>query len=187
MAQRYWIAIGVIASGLLLVIITAGESVSQGLMQKVAVTNFPDPQRIEGAVEILGPVQLSKLVAVRNILVPPVPLKDSTRWINAGVVSLGGFSHVVLSLQGLVKGSVQQHGQIGAVLVPNEEPIRVAFEELGQVQFPLKVISDNVTSNTVYFASDQPLGTIAFQEYQVWFYNSTDKAVTANLFAYLTN
>jgi hypothetical protein len=187
MSRSYWIPIVFVASALCLVVITSGELASQGPAQEVAVTNFPDPQRIEGAVEIRGPVQLSKLVAVRNITVPPVQPQDTKQWINAGVVTLGGFSHVVLSLQGLVKGSIKQPGAVGAVLVPEEESIRDAFDEQGQVQFPLQVAAKDVTSKTAYFASDQPRHTIAFQNYQLWLYNSTDKTVTANLFAYLTN
>jgi hypothetical protein len=188
MSRQRWLTFALAAAGLGLLIITpSGDAASQGSLQQVFVTNFPDPQNIEGVVEVRGPVQLSKQVSIQEIVVPPVQPSDSTRWIDAGVVTLGGFSHVVLSLHGVVKGSVKRPGTIGAVLIPDEATVQEAFDEQGQVHFSLQVTAAGVTSQTPYFASSQPRHTVAFRDYRVWLYNSTDKTVSANLFAYLTN
>ena len=44
-----------------------------------------------------------------------------------------------------------------------------------------------MSSHTPYFASSQPRFTVAFQAYQVYLYNTTDKTVTVDLYAYLTD
>ena len=149
----------------------------------LAVTDFPDPGPIDDVVA----VQFSHLVAVRDVTVPPVPPNDNTRWIDAGVMRLGAFREVVLSLHGVVIGSVTQPGTVGAVLIPEEPTIIEAFEIEGQVHFSLQVTAAGVTSQTPYFASNQRRHTVAFGEYRVWFYNSTDRTVTTSLFAYLSN
>lgn len=188
MSRQRWLMLALAAAGLgLLALTPSGEVASQGALQQVFVTNFPDPQKIDGVVEVRGPVQLSKQISIREVVVPPVQPSDSTRWIDAGVVSLGGFSHVVLSLHGVVKGSVKRPGTIGAVLIPEEDTIQAAFDEQGQIHFSLQVTAAGVTSQTPYFASAQPRHNVAFRDYRVWLYNSTDKTVSANLFAYLTN
>jgi hypothetical protein len=185
--QRWSAVVLVVAGGVLFVVAPSDRLIAQGPPQEVAVTNFPATQRIDGMIEVRGPVQLSKQAAIRNITVPPVSPSDTTRWVDAGVVSFGGFSHVVLSLQGMVKGSVKQSGAVSAVLIPNEDSIQEAFNELGQIYFPLQVTAARLTPQTLYFVSDQPRHTIAFQDYRVLLYNSTDKTATVNLFAYLTN
>jgi len=188
MSRRRWLPLlAMLAVALVLWGLSSEEAISQGNLQQVLVTNFPDPQTIDGVVEVTGPVRLSKMLAVRDITVPPVQQSDSTRWIDGGVVTLGGFSHVVLSLHGVVKGSVQRPGTIGAVLIPDEPSVQQAFDEQGQVHFALEVNAPGITAQTPYFASAQPRHRVAFSDYRVWLYNSTDKTVSASLFAYLTN
>jgi len=178
----------IVAAALLLWFAASGDVRSQGgALQQVFVTNFPKTQQIEGVVEIDGPVRLSEMIAVRDITVPPVKQSDSTRWIDAGLIHLGGFPKVVLSLHGVVKGTVQRPGAIGAVLIPNEQTIQEAFAEQGEVHFAMEVTAAGVTSAIPYFASNQPVHTVAFEDYRIWLYNSTDKTVSASLFAYLTN
>ncbi len=184
--RRSIMATLVFAAVLLFVLGPWGEVTSQSIRQ-VIVTNFPQLQQIDGEVEIRGPVRQSKLVAIRDITVPPVERSDNTRWIDAGIVNTDGFPRVVLSLHGVVKGEVQGTGSVGAILIPNEPTIQEAFNLQGLIHFPLNVIAEGVSSKTPYFASLQPLQTIAFRNYKVWLYNSTDKTVTVNLFAYLTD
>ncbi|NIM61199.1 MAG: hypothetical protein GTO30_05940, partial [Acidobacteria bacterium] len=57
----------------------------------------------------------------------------------------------------------------------------------GVVQFGLNVAALGNTGARPYFSSDQPRYTVGFDAYRVYLYNETDKTVTANLFAYLTN
>jgi len=153
----------------------------------VRVTNFPPLQEIEGKVEISEPIRLAKMVSMKDILVPPVRADHTTRWVDAGVLETGGFPNVVLSMHGEVKGSLTRRGQIVGVLIPTEQSIVEAFDEEGLVHFSLKVAAAGPQDGVPYFASDQPRFTVVFASYRVYLYNETDKTVTANLFAYLTN
>ena len=154
--------------------------------QQVLVTNFPDPQRVDGAVSVQGVVHQAALTSLREIEVPPVAPADLRRLVAGGVVATDGFGAVVLSLAGQTKGMIRQQGQVGAILIPDEEPIVRAFEEKGQVQFPMEVKAE-VPIAAAYFNSGQPRHTVAFPRYRVMLYNTTDRAVTVDIYAYLTN
>ena len=153
----------------------------------VRVTNFPALQEIEGKVTIEDPIRLAKMVAMGDIIVPPVRADQTTRWVDAGVLETGGFPNVVLSIHGEVKGSLTRRGQIVGVLIPTEESIVDAFTEEGLVHFSLAVAAAGPQDGIPYFASDQPRYTVGFSSYRVYLYNETDKTVTANVYAYLTN
>jgi hypothetical protein len=153
----------------------------------VRVTNFPAVQKIDGKVEIDGPIRLAKLASLREITLPPVRSDQTTRWVDGGVVETGGFPNVVLSLNGEIKGELTKPGSIVAVLIPTEKSVIDAFDEKGVVQFALNVAAMGQTGAQPYFASEQPRYTVGFDAYRVYLYNETDKTVTANLFAYLTN
>ena len=152
----------------------------------VLVTNFPDPQNVAGEVAITNPIRLAELVSFEEVLVPPVEPTETTRMVEAGPLYTDGFPGVVLSLQGLVKGEVKRAGTVGAILVPDQTAIQEPFDEMGLVLFPLEVAATGVSVQTPYFASSQPRYTVGFQAYRVLLYNTTDKTVTVNLFAYLT-
>jgi hypothetical protein len=153
----------------------------------VVVTNWPSVWHVDGKVGIDGPVLLSQQVSFGEVVVPPVGRTDTTRMPSAGTLTSRGFAHVVLSLQGQVKGSVTRAGEVGAILLPIESGIQDAFNEQGLMLFSLDVVASGVTPRTTYFASNQPRHQVGFSSYEVLLYNTTDKAVTANLFAYLTN
>ena len=153
----------------------------------VRVTNFPPIQQIGGTVEIEDPISLAKMVALREIVVSPVREDQTTRWIDAGTIDTSGFPNVVLSLHGEIKGDLTKAGSIVAVLIPTEDSVTKAFDEEGLVHFDLNVAAMGMPSGVPYFASEQPRFTVAFDAYRVYLYNETDKTVTANLFAYLTN
>ena len=163
------------------------QAVQQQQITPVLVTNFPDPHRVRGTVKIEGPVRLASLVEFEEILVPPVRRSDTTRLVDAGVLVTSGFPNVVLSLHGAVNGDLTRSGNIAAVLIPDEESIMTAFDEEGLAHFSLKVSAVGARGGIAHFASDQPKYTIGFDAYRVFLYNETDKTVTANLFAYLTN
>lgn len=163
-----------------------GEVVSQSI-ESVIVTNFPDVQRVSGEVRVTGPIQLSRMERFEDILVPPVRPEETTRLVEAGTLKTAGFPKVVLSLHGLVRGELKQIGDVGVLLVPEEAPILQAFNEVGQVHFALQAIAGGVTHRTPYFASTQPAYQVGFQAYRVFLYNTTDKSVTVNVYAYLTN
>ncbi len=153
--------------------------------QDVLVLNFPDPQRVMGAVTIEGPIRHGELARLPDIIVPPVKPTETTRLISAGTLTTDGFTYAVLSLNGLTKGDVVKAGTVGVFLVPEEESIIRTLHESGQVQFPLEVAS-GVSPASPYFASKSERVAVAFPRYRVLLYNTSDKTVTVNLFAYMT-
>lgn len=164
----------------------AGQVLSDTI-REVFVTNFPEIQRVEGAVSIKGAVRLSELKSFTNVIVPPVKPSETTRLVEAGTLVTDGFANVVLSLHGQVKGSVVKRGGVGAILIPVQETIEQAFNEQGLMHFSMEVSAPGVSAETSFFASDQPRHKIGFDAYRVLLYNTTDKTVTVNLFTYLTS
>ena len=154
--------------------------------QPVVVTNFPGTQHVDGAVAVEGVVHQAALSSLREIEVPPVAPTDLRRLVTGGTVSTDGFGAVVLSLAGQPKGTVRTQGQVGAILIPDEESILRAFEEKGQIQFPLEVKAD-VPLSSAFFSSGQPRHTVGFPRYRVLLYNTTDRVVSVDVYAYLTN
>jgi len=150
------------------------------------VTNLPETQRIEGMVSVTGPVKHAALVMIAEVEVPPVPRDDINRLIDAGTVSTEGFGAVVLSLTGQSKGQIRAAGEVGAILVPDVGPVSRALQETRQLQFPLEVKA-GAGADATFFSSDQPRYVVGFPEYRVMLYNTTDKTVVVDLFAYLTN
>jgi len=164
----------------------AGRAATQEI-QRVFVTNFPDVQWIKGVVSVDGPVRHAMLVSLKEIHVPPVDPKETGRLIDGGVVSTDGFTSVVLSLSGQTQGKVLRSGAVGAILIPEEENITIAFEADGQIQFPLEVNAALASLPFRSFASQQARFTVGFPRYRVRLYNTTEKTATVSLFAYLTN
>ncbi len=180
------VVLGIVAIAVVFLLTPTGEVISQRISE-VFVTNFPHVQRIDGQVAVRGPVKQSKFESFRDITLQPVKREDTTRLVDGGRLVTDGFPSVVLSLHGLVKGHVAEVGAVGAILIPDEETIQEAFEELGIMHFYLETAANGVSSRTPYFASNQPRFTVAFPAYRILLYNTTDKTVTVNVFAYLTN
>ena len=169
-----------------LVLSPQGIAIAQDV-RSVFVTNFPKTFNISGTVSVEGPVKQAKLAALREVVVPPVSPKDTVRLIQGGIVESDGFAVMVLSLQGQVKGEVYRSGAAGVFLLPDEEPIVHAFEEKGLMQFATEISASGVSGAAPYFASPSTRTQVAFPRYRSYFYNSSDKTVTVNLYAYLTN
>jgi len=163
-----------------------GSAIAQEV-QSVLVTNFPKVWNVSGSVSIEGPVKHAKFAALREVVVPPVNPKDTVRLIQGGLVDTDGFTTMVLGLQGQIKGEVFRSGTVGAFLLPDDEPIVHAFEEKGLMQFSTEINAPGVSGAAPYFASNNSRAPIAFPRYRTYFYNTSDKTVTVNLYAYLTN
>ena len=151
----------------------------------VQVLNFPDLQRIAGKVTVDAPITHAELLRITDIIVPPVKPTDTTRLIQAGSLDTNGFTGAVLSINGITKGDVLKAGTVGAFLIPEEEFVLRTFVEAGQVQFPLEA-TVKLSPGSPYFSSTPESRTVAFPRYRVMLYNTSDKTVTVNLFAYLT-
>ena len=176
----------VIAAAAAFVLSPAGTAVSQEV-QTVIVGNFPKVWKVEGRVEIDGPVSHGRFVPMRDVTVSPVNPKETVRLIQGGILESNGFTNMVLGLQGQIKGEVYRPGTVGVFLLPDEEPIVKVFEEKGLMQFATEVNAPGVSGASPYFASTASRFQVAFPRYRTYFYNTSDKTVTVNLYAYLTN
>jgi len=154
-------------------------------IRPVKVTNFPETQKVEGRVSIEGPLRQAALAAVRDIEVPPVGSGDPRRMVSAGVLTADGFAAVVLSLSGSTKGSPRQAGEVGVVLVPDEEPIQEVMDERGRALFPLDTRAEVGVGDPIFFSRPQRT-MVAFPRYRILLYNTSDRTVVVDLFAYLT-
>jgi len=170
-------------AGLLLA--PTGKALAQQVSQ-VLVVNWPSVQTVRGDVTLAQPVHLAEEQSFLEIVVPPVKRSETTRIVEAGQLVTDGFPSVVLSLHGETRGEVQKPGSVGVILLPAEESIGEAFNERGRLDFVLETVADGIDARTPYFASKQPRYTVAFKSYRVLLYNTTDKTVTANVYAYLT-
>jgi len=154
--------------------------------QPVVVTNFPQTQNVQGSVSIRGFVPHTRFAAPEEeTVVTPVARNHTNQLIDGGTLETAGFTHVVLSLSGEVKGNVEKPGQVGAVLVPDVEVARDAFLEEGIYLFPLEVAA-GVRQTSTFVASGSLVLPVAFPRYHVYFYNGSDRAIGVRLFAYLT-
>jgi len=181
-----WTLVALCLLALLVLGWPSGETLSQSVRQ-VFVTNFPSVQQVSGELALDGPVHLARATRFRDITVPPISRDETTRMVEAGVLTVEGFPQLVLSLHGVVKGDVGRAGAVGAILIPDEPTIEEAFREQGILHFYLETVSNEIVSGVPYFASAPRNAQIAFPRYRVLLYNTTDKTVSANLFVYLTN
>jgi len=154
--------------------------------QEVVVANFPEIQRVEGNVSVQGTVRHAKLVRRENQVVPPVAREETKDLIEAGSLDTDGFTSVVLSLQGEVRGTLSRGGPVGAILVPAEREVMDMLNEQGRIHFPLEVTAALGRREVTTFSSQIHL-TVGFPRYNVYLYNSTDKSVDVDLYLYLMN
>jgi hypothetical protein len=181
------VAVAAIVVGLVVLILTpVGEVVSREF-QEVLVMNFPETQTVRGKVSVEGLIRSAELAAVEDTTVPPVKPADTNRLVDAGTLDTDGKTYAVLSLAGHVKGQVGKAGTIGALLIPEVETTSRAFNEKGQVLFPLGVEAAAEPGSTGFFGSEPSRRMLAFPRYRVFLYNTTDQAVSVDLYAYLTN
>jgi hypothetical protein len=175
--------------GLSLVLVTVGAFWADDVRSRITevlVTNFPPVQVVAGEVKVIGPIRQTVFVSFKDVTVPPVAPTETTRLINAGTLGTSGLPKVVLSLQGKTAASVLKAGRVGAILVPDEEPIQQALAEKDEIQFPLEVSAAVPVGDKAYFASGQPYLQTGFPQYRVLLWNTTDRTVTVNVYAYLT-
>ncbi len=177
----------VVVGILVLVPGTQAQYDSGSATQDVNDTNFPDVQKVEGDVTVKGPLSHARLVRKESIIVPPSRRGDPTQMVQAGTVTTDGFTHVVMSLQGEVSSTGYLPGLVGAVLVPDEEPVIRALNQAGRIEFPVEVAAQLVPGSGGYFDAKQASEPVGFSRYRVYLYNSSDRGVQASLYVYMTN
>ena len=179
------VALVLVAASVLLLTTAFGQRISESI-QRVLVTNFPDPFPVHGTVGIEGPVRLGSFVALDETLVSPgIRPDDIGDLVDGGVLDASGFTSITLSLAVEAKGEPSGPPLgAGALLVPDVEIAERAFREEARLLFPLEVRAV-VTPGRRYTASEQPTFTLAFPRYRVYYYNASRKSVSVRLFAYL--
>lgn len=185
MARTLLVFLAAAGAAVLLAALVPAGAASREEPQEVVVTNFPDPQRIEGSVSIEGVVRRAILETVREVDVVPVAPSETTRLVPGGILTTDGFPEVVLSLAATTKGVTGRAGEVGAILLPDDEPIVQVMEEKRLFQFPLEVKAE-APMRAPHLSSGSPRLDVAFPRYRIFFYNTTDRTVTVTLYAYLT-
>ena len=187
MRMRGWIVVVCVSLAAVLIPQQGGPSATQEEVQDVRVTNFPGTQHVNGSVSVEGPVHQAALSAINDIEVPALLRPTDIRHlVPAGAITTDGFVAVVLSLTGQVKGNLTRPGEVGAILVPDVEPILDVLDEKGLFQFTLEVKAPSLPG-LPYFHSDQPRFIVGFPRYRLLLYNTTERTVNVNLYAYLTS
>ncbi len=158
-----------------------------GEVVPVAVTNFPDLVKVEGNVAIKGPIDDTTLATLADVIVPPVRREDTTHFIDAGIVTTDGFAFAVVSVLGELKGQVQKPGDVGAVLLPDDERVLRALNERGQLLLAEEAKVTPAAGASPYFAARPVRFAVAYPRYRVFLYNAGDKAAAVTVHTYLTN
>jgi hypothetical protein len=183
------IALLVLFSAALFVVTPARRALSEEVQSvtSVFITNFPKVWNVTGKVDVEGPISHARYIPLREVVVPPVSPKDTIRLVQGGTIDTEGFTAMVVGLSGQIKGEVYRSGTVGVFLIPDEEMVVRAFEEKGLMQFMTELNAPGVSAASPYFASTQTRVQVGFPRYRTYFYNSSDRSVSVNLFAYLTN
>lgn len=185
MRKRLTVAAAALAA-FLLVLLAPWPSARSQPPEEVVVSNLPEVVPIEGKVSVVGTVGHSAFLRRLNVIVPPVGRHETSDLVKVDPAVTDGFSAVALSLQGEVRGTVLRAGAVGAVLVPDEEPILKAMREQGVLQFPLEVATTLAQGQDSGFSAHKHLA-LAFPGYRIFLYNSSDRTLDVNLFLYLTH
>lgn len=152
----------------------------------VEVVNLPEVLTVKGEVSLTGKLARTSLVSLADVLVPPVRREDTTRLVDAGVIVADGFAQGVATLLGEVKGPQGKVGEVGAILLPDEERVLRALAERGQLLLATELKVTAIPAGAAYFAAEPLPFTVAFPRYRVFLYNAGEKTVSVTLHAYLT-
>lgn len=185
--RKSLLSVAALLAAALFGVLIVPETASSQRPEDVFVTNFPEVQEVHGEVSVSGTVSHGVADRRREVVVPPVGRHEVGNLVSAGTVDTDGFTSVVLSLEGEVKDTVFAPGQVGVILLPDEEGVLRAMREGGEIQFPLEVTAALRPQESTFFASEPAVRTVGFPRYRVYFYNSGNRSVEANLFLYMTN
>jgi len=155
-------------------------------LQQAFVVNLETPHPVVGDVRVDGPIPHSAMFRMLDVISTPAAIHETTLWTDAGTVTTEGFTDVVVSIHGTLKGTVQLEGNIGVVLVPEEERILQSLAE-GELHLPLEASAKVARGQANYFSGMREPLPIGFPNYRVFVYNGTDRTASVDLFVYLTN
>ena len=153
-------------------------------LTRTVVVNLENPHPIVGNVAVPAPIPHSDMAAMVDVVVAPAGRTQTSLWTEVGSITTEGFTSAVLSLHGQLRGSTGGGGVVAVVLVPEEENILRALAE-GEVHLELEATADPVQGDTMYFSGSRAALPIAFPEYRVFLYNTTDRSASVDVYAYL--
>lgn len=167
-----------IISFLLLQLMMASALGQTAEASDVRVTNFPETQKVlvEG---------VAKALKLEKILLVPSRRTELGELYHAGKIETEGYTNVSVYLQGEIKSSTFLSGNIGLILIPDEEPILRAFKETKQIQFPIEIVCTMTSGDSEYFNCALNNQLIGFARYRMYLYNSLDKNAEVNAYLYL--
>jgi hypothetical protein len=171
----------------LLILCALAASASLAEEESVRVTNFPKVQSISGIVEMDKPAPSTRLTTISEQVVAPADPADAINLVSAGTLEAAGFRSVVISLAGQIKSNYPAAGSLGALLVPDTPFFQRAFEEDGEALLAMRVEALVNSESGSYFATTQPLQHLAFPRYRIYFFNTTERPASVELYAYLAN
>jgi hypothetical protein len=152
----------------------------------IRIINFPEVQTVRGGVEIAEPIPSNEMVRLGGSTVTTVKRHQTNRLIAGGVLETGPFTAVRLSLGGFVEGTPPEPATIGAVLVPDEDFVLEALKE-GVYLFPIEVTIGIPQESLPYVGTASETHQLAFTRYKVYYYNSGQRTVKTQLYAFLMN
>jgi hypothetical protein len=153
----------------------------------VRIKNFPETQRVGGSVSVDGIVSHGKGFKREGLLLQTSRRNEPSELLYAGVVDTDGFTSVSISLEGEVKSTNFVKGEIGVMLVPDEEPVLRVMRESKLVQFPIECVSPLKFGDSEYFSAQRNQQPIFFPRYRIYLYNTLNRSAETNVYLYLTN
>jgi hypothetical protein len=187
MSSRVRTTLGIVCALLILsFLLPPGRALSQEI-QRVLVTNFPDLQKVAGTVTVEGIVRHGTYQRLTEVTVSPAKPSETRRLTPGGTLDTDGYTGMVLGLNGQFKTSLPRPGEVGAILLPDEEAVLRAFNDDGKFQFAQEIKASAASGLSPYFASEPEKFIIGFPRYRIFYYNTTDRTVGVNLYVYLTN
>lgn len=152
-------------------------------MQEVFIRNFPETQQVIGNISIQEPIPSTKTEHYTEV-VSPVARHEIVHLIDGGVIETEGFVTVTATVYGWMKSGTYQPGEIGVLLIPDEEVFERALDDGGEILLPIEVKAPVNQEGSGYFAA-QDTFAIGFDRYRILFYNSSTKSAETNLRVYL--
>lgn len=180
--RKLLVGLGLLAGALALW--PADEAISQQI-REVLVVNIPETQKVQGQVTVEGPIRSGRAWHKEGVVVPPIARHETASLVAGGILESDGFTVLDLALQGEVRGAQFRDGEVGVVLIPDVAPVMRAFHEAELLQFPLEAVATLAAGGPPFFSSEQTTLEIAFPRYRVFFYNTGNRSVEVNLYAYL--
>ncbi len=172
------------AVGLAVVLLAAaGLPAQEQRLVNVIVRNLPEVQEVSGTVTIDEVAPHATMVRFSDLVVSPAP-RDTNRLLHVGTLSSEGFTSVVLSLAGEIKGSAPESATLGVLLIPDEKIVVEAFES-GQILLPIELNATIKADASAYIAAAGTPVPVAFPRYRVYLYNTCKRTIRVELFAYL--